>query len=376
MIRSLSGLRIFYELCKFIESVLITGVLTSPNFPNDYPNNLDKSYTIKVEQGLTLELEFTKFRVAFEDYSDNGRYRIKCSSADLTITDGNGITLMDRDGTSGRFGCGWHVTNDPIMIVESNVVNLHFHTGGSQVWSSPWHANEKSGWSFKWKAVFSSGVLTSPNFPDWSPNDFEQNYTIVAEQGQILSLSFTSFKIDDYVEYERDQYGSYDYSSPICTTSHLTITDNDGTPLMEEFCGWGNTPKLIESRTNVVEVHFTNGVGKQASWTLAWRAVSPGQKHFHHPTSRSFLLHQSQCSFIGRNFRNFRNFRKQMEMEMEEGSARVSWYERQLLVGPNHIFHRLLMEGRKSCERLRELLVFSTNLVYKRFLSNVSQVKF
>ena len=62
----------------------------------------------------------------------------------------------------------------------------------------------------------------------------------------------------------------------------------------------------------------------------------------HHPTSRSFLLNQSHCSFIGR---------KQKEMEMEEGSARVSWYERQLLIGPNHIFHRLLMEGRESFKR-------------------------
>ena len=36
---------------------------------------------------------------------------------------------------------------------------------------------------------------------------------------------------------------------------------------------------------------------------------------------------------------------------MEEGLARVSWYERQLLIGPNHIFHRLLMEGRESFKR-------------------------
>ena len=34
---------------------------------------------------------------------------------------------------------------------------------------------------------------------------------------------------------------------------------------------------------------------------------------------------------------------KQNEMEMEEGSACVSWYERQLLIGPNHIFHRILV---------------------------------
>ena len=53
-------------------------------------------------------------------------------------------------------------------------------------------------------------------------------------------------------------------------------------------------------------------------------------------SSRSFLLHQLHCSFIGL---------KQREMEMEEGSARVSWYESQLLIGPNNFFHRLVCTG-------------------------------
>ena len=50
---------------------------------------------------------------------------------------------------------------------------------------------------------------------------------------------------------------------------------------------------------------------------------------------------------------------------MEEGSARVSWYKRQLLIGPNHIFHRLLMEGRErlrdpvQCTRLEEKLLIN-----------------
>ena len=52
-------------------------------------------------------------------------------------------------------------------------------------------------------------------------------------------------------------------------------------------------------------------------------------------------------------------------MEMEEGSARVSWYERQLLIGPNHIFHRLLMEGRESFQRLRDpVYTFGRKVVY------------
>ena len=33
---------------------------------------------------------------------------------------------------------------------------------------------------------------------------------------------------------------------------------------------------------------------------------------------------------------------------MEEGSARVSWYERLVLIGLNHFFHRLLMKGREG----------------------------
>ena len=263
------------------ESVLITGVLTSPNFPNDYPNNLDRSYTIEVKQGLTVELEFTKFWVAFESYYNiNEGYVIKCSSAYLTITDGNGTTLMDRDGTAGRYGCGVDVMSSPIIIVKSNVVNLHFHTGESPVWKNPSYGKaEKSGWSLKWKAVFSRGVLSSPNFPEKSPKNFEKNYTIEAEQGQILSLSFTSFKIvfDYYYEYDIDD--ELDYSSPICTTSHLKITDGDGTTLMKELCGFltDHIPPVITSRTNVVKVHFTNGDSKDAYWSLDWRAVSSGQ---------------------------------------------------------------------------------------------------
>ena len=48
---------------------------------------------------------------------------------------------------------------------------------------------------------------------------------------------------------------------------------------------------------------------------------------------------------------------------MEEGSARVSWYERQLLIGPTYIFHRLLMEGKESFERLGDESYFLTKLV-------------
>ena len=68
---------------------------------------------------------------------------------------------------------------------------------------------------------------------------------------------------------------------------------------------------------------------------------------FHaHATSVSFPLYQLHYSFVGL---------KQRELEMEEGSACVSWYERLILIGPNNFCYRLLMKGSESSERLREL---------------------
>ena len=43
----------------------------------------------------------------------------------------------------------------------------------------------------------------------------------------------------------------------------------------------------------------------------------------------------------------FFHWSKEKEMEMGGNSARVSWYERLLLIGPKHLFHRLLMKERK-----------------------------
>ena len=51
----------------------------------------------------------------------------------------------------------------------------------------------------------------------------------------------------------------------------------------------------------------------------------------------------------------FFHWSKAKEMEMEEGSARVSLYERLFLIGPNHPFHWLLMKGKESSERWSEL---------------------
>ena len=64
------------------------GVVTSPNYPDKYPNDLQNTTTIGVEKGMIIALKFTAFNVERGDDS--------CPYDHLTIEDGDGSTLMEK----------------------------------------------------------------------------------------------------------------------------------------------------------------------------------------------------------------------------------------------------------------------------------------
>ena len=101
-------------------------VVTSPNYPNNYDDNLNKTETITVAEGLVLRLEFTAFNV--EDHES-------CAYDHLKIVDGDGTVLMDKT-------CGDALP--PVFMSNTNHVDLIFETD---------HSVTKSGWAVKWSAV-------------------------------------------------------------------------------------------------------------------------------------------------------------------------------------------------------------------------------
>ena len=121
-------------------------------------------------------------------------------------------------------------------------------------------------------------MVTSPNYPGNYPNNLEKTETIQVEQGLIISIQFTSFSV---------QYGG---SS--CAYDHLTITDGDGTTLMEKSCGHSysnvviggqsqygsSSPPAITSKTNLVNLVFSTDYSvTYPGWSVSWRAVTPGE---------------------------------------------------------------------------------------------------
>ena len=131
----------------------VTGVVTSPNFHNNwpdnkYPNNLNKTQTIEVESGKILRLEFTHFAV----YVCNVH---TCSCHFVKITDGDGTTLMynscgysDRDPSDSLYFL------PPVITTRSNKVEIFFRTDGRLA---------RTGWSLNWSAVTPPGEKKGPN---------------------------------------------------------------------------------------------------------------------------------------------------------------------------------------------------------------------
>ena len=150
-----------------------------------------------------------------------------------------------------------------------------------RLWQRGWVRWRWTLWRSLLKTLF-KGVVTSPNFPGNYPNLLDRTETIQVAQGQILSLQFTAFAIDG--------------SHPNCIFDHLTITDGDGTTLMEKSCGsssdgsiviggqsiGSSLPAAIVSTSNVVNLVFiTDDIDTFSGWSVSWIAVTPGECQQH-----------------------------------------------------------------------------------------------
>ena len=108
------------------------GVLTSPNFPQLYPDNHESTQTIRVAEGKIIYIEFTNFNTEREyDF--------------VTLTDDDGTDLTDQLINGGAALSGKKVDLDelPFAWIHSNIVHVHFHTDGN---------TQRSGWKLEWQA--------------------------------------------------------------------------------------------------------------------------------------------------------------------------------------------------------------------------------
>ena len=85
-----------------------------------------------------------------------------------------------------------------------------------------------------------TNMISSPNYPDFYPNNASMEYVLIAPAGEIIQLSFTEFKLENHTN---------------CFYDWVLITDGDGTELLPKTCGT-EIPADVSSVTNVMAMSF------------------------------------------------------------------------------------------------------------------------
>ena len=110
-----------------------------------------------------------------------------------------------------------------------------------------------------------AGVVTSPGFPEKYPKNLAKTETILVEEKLLISLQFAVFDI---------RSGNKENSQ--CDDT-LSITDGNGTPLMNKSCKI-SLPNAVISTSNIVNILFsTDGYGAASGWKLGWSEVTRGK---------------------------------------------------------------------------------------------------
>ncbi|EPY78032.1 tolloid-like protein 2 precursor [Camelus ferus] len=217
-----------------------SGTFTSPNFPNNYPNNLECVYRITVETSQQIALHFTHFSleeaiggVCVADYVEinNGGYE---SSPSL-----------------GKY-CG---SNPPPSIIsQSNKLWLKFKSdffGSGTGFSASWDGSLTGCGG---NLTTPTGVFTSPNYPMPYYHSSECYWWLKASHGSPFELEFEDFHLEHH---------------PNCTFDYLAVYDGPSTNshLLTQLCG-NEKPPVIRSSGDSVSLKLRTDEGQQGGGFL------------------------------------------------------------------------------------------------------------
>jgi len=159
-----------------------TGIVSSPNYPDNYDNQLDCFFHIIVPDGYVVNLTVLDFYTETLDY--------------LNIYDGpnnNSFLIYTLKGYSVGAGISFESTQ--------NELTLWFHTDYSITYR---------GWSFNYTAVTpnpanwynaSSGTITSPNYPNNYTNNLFIQYKIVTPENTYVQITVADFITETCCDY-------------------------------------------------------------------------------------------------------------------------------------------------------------------------------
>uniref|UniRef100_A0A665V841 Cubilin n=1 Tax=Echeneis naucrates TaxID=173247 RepID=A0A665V841_ECHNA len=224
------------------------GYITSPNYPQNYPQNIDCIWVISVPNGEAVQIDF------------EGEFYIEpntgCAYDYLEIRDGSSLN----DDLISRL-CG--NTHPSTQLSTGSTMLLRFRTDTSVT-----HKGFKAKYSTAicggtYRAQ--SGTIKSPGFPGSNyPDGSNCEWYLEAPTGHYLTLSFGNFSLQ---------------SSQGCSADYVEIREyNASGRLLGQHCG-GNLPAPVDTSDSFAYIRFvSDNSGNAAGFSLSFESSVEGQK--------------------------------------------------------------------------------------------------
>ncbi|KAJ8337763.1 hypothetical protein SKAU_G00367290 [Synaphobranchus kaupii] len=195
-----------------------TGVLSSPNYPQNYPINRQCIYRIIVGVNMQIMLNFTDF------YLEGNA----CSYDYLELRDGG----YETSPLIGKYCSG---QGPPLVVSHSNRLWIKFRSDYSVTFrgfTAHWDGTQTGCGG---TLTTSTGSFSSPNYPlPYHPNA-ECYWHIKANGGSRVQLQFGDFHLE---------------ASSSCSYDYLAVYDGNSTnaPVLAKLCGTATPPVISSTR--------------------------------------------------------------------------------------------------------------------------------
>ncbi|KAK7485812.1 hypothetical protein BaRGS_00022912 [Batillaria attramentaria] len=223
------------------------GVIASPLYPEQYPNNAMCQWVITGDPGDTIRIHFDTFSLQDSD---------SCSLDSVELRDGSDEFAPRLDRVCG----------DVIPLDVTSTGNVMFVTFISDIRTS------QAGFSATWVSLCEEihrsfeGTFQSPSYPQSHQGSKECTYIIEqsAWRGYIVQLQFTDFNLGG--------------DTSDCQGNYVEVRDGgyEGAPLLgERFCG-NDLPPVLVSTSNMMLVRFvTDGSPSNTGFRATYREQVP-----------------------------------------------------------------------------------------------------
>ncbi|XP_077987230.1 mannan-binding lectin serine protease 1-like [Glandiceps talaboti] len=248
---------------------VVQGQLTSPQYPDPYPSDLDCDWLLVAAPGEHVNIQFGDVDIEREDY---------CQYDYLTIYDGP-------DDSFNQIGsyCG---TEEPPEIFSTNRhLYITFHSDGSDGGRgfsldhvvttderdddvAPQESEEQNDpdeeQGCNRRLTDAEGIIQSPNYPNRYPGNSDCIYVIRGSDGSRISLTFLDLATEGFG----------------CSFDYVIVKDGDNEDAdeIDRFCG-NTIPEPVLSTGNSITIHFiSDGSDNRDGFRIQYRQQASGQQ--------------------------------------------------------------------------------------------------